>query len=147
MCEELNDEYPVISDDMINDIDDDALTKLERRHIIDKHLEDTKEIYRDSDARTVDIVNVNSFGELTDGREFKLGIPTTKYKTRLKFQKGDPKEEVNGFTKEMLVVTVIDLLNKQNEEAPCKENKEALLHLNKALAAMERRESRLRKNK
>lgn len=62
------------------------------------------------------------------------------YAVKLKFQEGPASESVNGLTTESLIAVALDrLMVHQRGDLPCRENQEALSHLQQAMAALNRR--------
>lgn len=95
--------------------------------------------------------SVNHFlRAVTDGSENAGGMPTEyllQYRGDkalvLRFQNGDPRQEVNGVTNEQLIATVIDRLEcAQRGPFACADNKEALHDLQDALGRLMARTDR-----
>ena len=70
----------------------------------------------------------------------QLGARETGTEFRLKFQQGDPAQQVNGVTNEALLAIVIDRMEEYQEgDFKCRANEMALYHLWSALSLLQAR--------
>ena len=83
----------------------------------------------------------NADGIDTKGHVYHIGLETSaNIDTFIQFQHGPIKEVgVTGITSEALLVVLLDRTQVLDERFPCQENKEAIEHLQKALAAFNNR--------
>lgn len=98
-------------------------------------------IFRDPNG-----VTVNAIPQLFDGTNVEgaaYQILHGRGSSEIRFQKGNPAEQINGATNEAVLTMMIHRLEFLESQQPCEENRQALASLNDAVNACFAREARM----